>query len=96
MKKILIDSLTPILQDEKIAKATVGTGLAASMGTILDWLPDVVGVLASVSAMLFTYFLYKLHKRKAEREEELHSIKMQKERRRRKEDPELQKENTEG
>ncbi|MCH9735885.1 MAG: hypothetical protein K0U78_15255 [Actinomycetia bacterium] len=95
MKKILIDSMLSIAQDEKVAKAVVGTGAATATGTILDWLPAVVGIIASVTTIIFTSFLLYFHWKKSKREEELHRLLMQKERKRRSTDPDVNLDNVE-
>lgn len=76
MKEILLNGVVEIAQDPKVAKVVVGSGIATSTGTILEWLPAVVGIIASTTTIIFSLFLLYFHWKKMKREEEKHKIDM--------------------
>ncbi len=83
MKDILIHSTAEILQDPKVAKGIIVSGAGAATGTILDWLPAAVGIAASIMTIIVTAALLYFNWKKSNREDELHEIRMEKERSRR-------------
>lgn len=71
MKTMLYQTITEMASDEKIAKATIGVGVGVSTGTVLEWLPTVVGLVASIVTIMFTLYLWYSHSKKNKREDEL-------------------------
>lgn len=87
MREIFLSTVTELAQDPKVAKVVVGSGLMTSMGTVLEWLPALVGVVASSTTILLSLFLLYFHWKKTQREEEKHRIEMAILRTRRESDP---------
>lgn len=76
MNKILIESATEMMTDDKIAKGTIGAGTAAATGTIMDWLPSFVGLTASFVTIIFTLFLLYFHIKKHKMEVREHELRI--------------------
>jgi len=87
MKEILIQSFTEAVQDPKVATGVIALGAGAATGTILEWLPVVIGVTASLTTIIFTITLFYFHRKKNKRDEEFHEARMEKYRKRRITDP---------
>lgn len=71
-----MNTISEVAQNPKVAGTVIAVGAGTSAGTILDWLPDVVGIIASLTTIIFTAFLGYAHLKKMRREEEKHRIEM--------------------
>ncbi len=98
MREILIQSISEIVQDPKIAKGAIVAGAGVSTGTIFDVLPATVGIVASLVTTAFTIYLWREHLKKNRledkvreersiREQELHNARLKKLKARRVDDP---------
>lgn len=89
MKKIMTEMMSEVVKDDKVATATVGTGIATATGTIMEWLPGVVGLIAAIVSLLLSFAVLYFRWNKNRREEEKHKIFMERAKKNRDEDPSI-------
>lgn len=68
--------VTDVAQSTKTAASVSGATITSGVATVMEWIPEYIGVLATLSGLVLSIVLIVTHIKKWKREEEKHKIEM--------------------